>query len=228
MVSDENRREIRSFVVRGGRLTPSQQFAMDALWPRYGLSRQDGVLDREVQFGRVAPLVLEIGFGMGDSLVAMAKRDQHLDHVGIDVHPPGIGTILKGIEDAGLGNLKVYQDDAVQVLRACVADESLHKVQIFFPDPWHKKRHHKRRLIQPDFVQELRHKLEPGGILHIATDWQNYAEHISEVMEAAEGFANLHGPGALATDHGRVETKFERRGLRLGHGVWDMCYRRTG
>lgn len=220
-------REIRSFVVRGGRLTPSQQKAMDELWPRYGLRMEDGPLNQQAVFGREAPLVLEIGFGMGDSLVEMAAAHPERDYIGVDVHPPGIGTMLKLIDERGLTNLRVYEVDGMEVLRQCIADAAIRQFQIYFPDPWHKKRHHKRRLIQPASVQLLHEKLAPEGILHIATDWENYAEHIMEVMAEAEGFENCCGAGAFATKHERVETKFERRGRRLGHGVWDMLFRKV-
>lgn len=221
------RREIKSFVVRGGRLTPSQQRAMDELWPRFGLGLEDGFLDQQAVFGRKAPLVFEIGFGMGDSLVEMAARQPEQDYIGVDVHPPGIGTILKYIEERELSNLRIYEADAVAVLQQCIADASIHQFQIYFPDPWHKKRHHKRRLIQAAFVQLLRQKLASGGVLHIATDWENYAEYVMEVMVAAEGFENCFGAGAFASEHDRPQTKFERRGRRLGHGVWDMLFRKT-
>ena len=226
MAQDEQpfHREIRSFVVRGGRLTPAQQQAMDELWPLYGLQMDAGELDAEQVFGRRAELVFEIGFGMGGSLVEMAQASPQRDFIGVDVHPPGIGTILRDIHARQLDNLKVYQGDAVEVLRKCIGDESVDCFQIFFPDPWHKKRHHKRRIIQPDFVQLLRQKMKPGGRLHVATDWQNYAEHIMEVMGPAEGFRNCFGEGAFATEHERPQTKFERRGQRLGHGVWDMIF----
>lgn len=224
--AQKHHRPIRSYVVRGGRLTPAQQKAMDRLWPRYGLSVDDGVIDPAAVFGRQAPLILEVGFGMGEALLEMAARHPEQDHIGVDVHPPGIGNILRGIEEKGLDNLRVYEHDAIEVLRRCVAERQLERVQVFFPDPWHKKKHHKRRIIQPDFVQLVRSRLKPGGTLHIATDWQNYAEHIMMVMDAAQGFENRFGEGCYATAHDRPATKFERRGQRLGHGVWDMIFER--
>ena len=228
-MNDESsqRREIKSYVIRGGRLTSAQQHAMDTLWEKYGLSREAGVVNRQQVFDRQAELVLEIGFGMGGSLVTMANEHPERDYIGIDVHPPGIGTILRDIASSGLTNLKVYEDDALLVLKECIASEGLDKVQIYFPDPWHKKRHHKRRMIQPAFAQLLREKLSVGGQVHFATDWENYAEHILEVMEGAEGFENIVGEENFVTEHDRPETKFERRGQRLGHGVWDMIYRKT-
>jgi len=225
MTAEEKRdRAIRSFVVRGGRLTPSQQLAMDTLWPLYGLEQDAGLIDRQAVFGRDAELVFEIGFGMGDSLAAMALKYPHKDYIGIDVHPPGIGTLLKEIRDRDIPNLKVMQGDAVQVLDSCFTDASLDRIQIYFPDPWHKKRHHKRRLIQAPFVEKLAGKLRQGGILHLATDWENYAEQMMEVMSALPQFRNKAGAGNFSDTDERVETKFERRGNRLGHGVWDLLF----
>ena len=217
-------RPIRSYVVRGGRLTPSQEEAINSLWPVYGLENDQGLINRETVFGRSAELVFEIGFGMGDSLVAMASEHPERDYIGIDVHPPGIGTILRDIKNADLKNLRVMQGDAMEVLQTCFEDKALDRVQIYFPDPWHKKRHHKRRMIQSGFVSDLATKVRSGGILHLATDWENYAEQMMEVMSASEQFRNLAGEGNFAEEHERVETKFERRGKRLGHGVWDLLF----
>ena len=233
--ADENkpRRAIRSYVVRGGRLTPGQQRARDRLWPRYGVdfdtasSESQNGIDQLTLFGREAPLVLEVGFGMGEALLEMAGRHPQENYIGVDVHPPGIGNILRGIEEKGLDNLRVFQHDAIAVLRSCVAEEQLDRVQVFFPDPWHKKKHHKRRIIQPAFVQLLRSRLKLGGSLHIATDWENYAEHILSVLSVAEGFENAFGAGQFASDHDRPLTKFESRGHRLGHKVQDMIFTRV-
>jgi tRNA (guanine-N7-)-methyltransferase len=222
-----HKRPIRSYVVRGGRLTPAQQEAIESLWPIYGIDKDQSVLDRESVFGRDAELVFEIGFGMGDSLVAMAAQHPDRDYIGIDVHPPGIGTILRDIHEAGLTNLKVMQADAMEVLADCFDDGSLQRIQVYFPDPWHKKRHHKRRMIQPPFVDALAKKLCVGGVLHLATDWENYAEQMMEVMSASPHFLNMAGEGEFAAEHERVETKFERRGRRLGHGVWDLLFEKT-
>lgn len=224
--TSEHKRAIRSYVVRGGRLTPSQQQAMDALWPLYGLDKDAGLLDQSAIFGRHAELVFEIGFGMGDSLILMAEAHPERDYIGIDVHPPGIGTLLREISQREIGNLRVMQGDAVQVLGDCFADHSLDRIQIYFPDPWHKKRHNKRRLIQSPFVAALAEKLRQGGVLHLATDWENYAEQMLEVMTASEQFRNLAGEGNFSEPDERVETKFERRGQRLGHGVWDLLFER--
>lgn len=238
-----HKRPIRSYVVRGGRLTPSQQEAIENLWPLYGIDsgvenaiepgtekcgeNDAGLINREAIFGRQAELVFEIGFGMGDSLVAMAAQHPERDYIGIDVHPPGIGTILRDIHEKGLTNLRVMQGDAMEVLAQGFGNESLDRVQIFFPDPWHKKRHHKRRMIQAPFVDSLASRLRPGGILHLATDWENYAEQMMEVMSASPRYRNMAGTGQFALEHERVETKFERRGRRLGHGVWDLLFERV-
>ncbi len=220
------RREVKSYVVRGGRLTPSQARAMEVLWPRYGIAVDSEVVNGEGLFGRSAPLVFEIGFGMGDSLLEMAQANPDVDYIGVDVHPPGIGTLLKGIEERGLHNIRVFQGDGTLILRENFADASLSRVQIFFPDPWHKKRHHKRRLIQPDFVELIARKLQPGGILHLATDWEQYAEHMMEVLSASPSLCNSAGQGNYATRGERPSTKFVCRGERLGHGVWDLVFQR--
>lgn len=220
-------RRIRSFVLREGRLTKGQQRSLELLWPRMGLTHQTSPYQWSVVFGRDAKVVLEIGFGMGKSLVEMAKAAPDTDFIGIEVHKPGVGACLGDAEAAGVNNLRVFEHDAVEILRDSVADQSLDCVQLFFPDPWHKKRHHKRRIVQPEFVQLLRQKLKIGGVFHMATDWENYAEHMLEVMMAAEGYRNL------ATDQTYVPrpehrplTKFENRGVNLGHGVWDLMFRR--
>lgn len=225
---DRPMRTVRSFVIRTGRMTASQQQAAERLRPLYGLRMEDGLLDQQAVFGRVAPLVFEIGFGMGASLITMAKAAPELDFIGVEVHPPGVGNILRQIDAEDLRNLRIYQADANEVLQRCIADGALHRIQIYFPDPWHKKRHNKRRLVQAPFVQQLLPKLEPGGTLHLATDWQQYAEQMMEVLSAAEGYRNCFGAGCWATEHTRPETKFEVRGQKLGHGVWDLLFEKTG
>lgn len=222
------RRGVRSFVIRQGRMTEGQKKAYDRSWPVHGLTREQGVIDPRVVFGREAPLNLEIGFGMGHSLAEMAAAAPEQDFIGVEVHLPGVGALLKAVEDHGLENLRVYSVDANDVIDLCLPDACLDRVMIFFPDPWHKKRHHKRRLIQHEFVQRIRHKLRVGGILHLATDWENYAEHMLEVMDGSEGFQNCQPEGGYSPRPGdRPVTKFEKRGERLGHGVWDLLYRRT-
>lgn len=218
-------RKVRSFVLREGRLTTGQRNALDTLWPTFGLERDQGMLDPQTVFGRDAERVLEIGYGMGQSLAAMAKADPDQDFIGIEVHRPGVGALLMEIEQQGLSNLRSYCDDAVEILELCIPDNSLSRVQLYFPDPWHKKKHHKRRIVQPAWVERVRQKLQPGGILHMATDWENYAEHMMEIMQDAEGFTNQAGNGQFSPrPTWRPETKFERRGEKLGHGVWDLLF----
>ena len=220
-------RKIRSFVKREGRLTKGQAAALERTWPRMGLTHEQGLLDLDTVFGRQAPTVLEIGFGMGKSLVAMAQAAPDKNFIGIEVHRPGVGACLMDAEEANLTNLRVYEHDAVEVLHDCIADNSLATVQVFFPDPWHKKRHHKRRLIQPEFVEALRKKLAIGGVLHLATDWENYAEHMLEVMSTASNWRNLAADNTyIPRPQERPLTKFEQRGERLGHGVWDLKFER--
>lgn len=223
---DTHRRSIRSFVLRQGRMTTGQQRAFDELWPRWGLMRDAGRLDPQRVFGRRAPLVFEIGFGMGQSLIEMAQAAPEQDFIGVEVHRPGVGKLLSGMAEAGIDNIRVYNDDAVEVLDACIDDASLDVVQIFFPDPWHKKKHNKRRLVQPAFVQKLRQKLKIGGFIHLATDWQDYAEQMLDVMSTADGFRNRAGDGYAPRPERRPTTKFEKRGERLGHGVWDLLFER--
>jgi len=226
--TDPHHRRIRSFVRREGRLTPGQQKALDELWPRYGLSAQER-LDVPATFGRRAPLTLEIGFGNGANLAAMAGAEPDGDFIGIEVHRPGVGRLLKTIAEHRLGNVRIFCDDAVEVLNRCIDDHSLDRILLFFPDPWPKTRHHKRRIVQPAFVSLLARKLRGGGLLHMATDWQAYAEHMLEVMEASPAFGNTAGPGRYAPRPAyRPVTRFEQRGQRLGHGVWDLLYRRNG
>jgi tRNA (guanine-N7-)-methyltransferase len=221
-------RRIRSFVRREGRLTPGQQRAMDVLFPRFGLEANDQPFDLDTIFGRNAPRILEIGFGNGESLAAIAKNHPQNDYIGIEVHRPGVGHLLIKIEELGLTNLRVICADAVEVLEKNIPDNSLDALYLFFPDPWHKKRHHKRRQVQPEWAQLVRRKLKTGGQLHLATDWQNYAEHMLEVMNVAEGFANLADNNEYVEKPAyRPETKFERRGMRLGHGVWDLLFQKV-
>ncbi|MEE4250843.1 MAG: tRNA (guanosine(46)-N7)-methyltransferase TrmB [Alcanivoracaceae bacterium] len=221
-------RKVRSFVLREGRLTAGQQKALDSLWPRFGLERASGVLDAQRVFGRDAPRVLEIGYGMGHSLVQMAAAEPDKDFIGIEVHRPGVGALLMAVEESGVSNLRSYCDDAVEILEQCIADASLARVQLYFPDPWHKKKHHKRRIVQPAWVQLVQRKLAPGGVLHMATDWQDYADHMLAVMQAQGGWENQSQDQRFsARPDWRPETKFERRGARLGHGVWDLLYRKV-
>ncbi len=225
--SVEHHREIKSFVLRAGRMTSGQQRGWDECWQGWGLSIDQGSLDITAAFGRDAPAVLEIGYGMGHSLVTMAGLESDKNFIGIEVHRPGVGSLLNESQIAGLTNVRTYCDDAVQVLRQCIPDGSLARVQIYFPDPWHKKRHNKRRLIQSAFIDAIRPKLAIGGIVHLATDWEHYAEQMLEVMSEAEGFDNqAEDNGYSPRPDFRPLTKFEKRGQRLGHGVWDLLFKR--
>ena len=219
---------IRSYVIRGGRITEGQKKAFDHAWGQYGLSLFAGPLDAQTVFGREAPLVVEVGFGMGDSLLAMAKSQPNEDFIGIEVHPPGVGRLINNAAKDGVTNLRVYMADAVDVLDDCIADDSLSRFQLYFPDPWHKKKHNKRRIVQPEFMQLVRRKLQQNGICHMATDWHPYAEYMMEVMSTAQGFINRQGGHDFAPrPEYRPLTKFEKRGERLGHGVWDLLFERT-
>lgn len=218
---------IRSYVRRAGRLTLGQQRALDELLPRYGIAPGTGLLDLDELFGRHAPRMLEIGFGTGDALLEIATAESAIDFLGAEVHRPGIGRLLLGVEARGLDNVRVAPDDAVLLLRDRLPPSSLDRVMLFFPDPWHKRRHHKRRIVQPDFVALVASRLRPGGIFHAATDWEAYAAHMLEVLEASPELINTAGPGSYAERPAyRPETRFERRGLRRGHGVWDLLFAR--
>ena len=222
------RRPIRSFVRREGRITKAQERALTELWPRYGVDAGDAPLDLCALFGRKAPVHVEIGFGNGDVLAAMAARHPEYDYLGIEVHRPGIGALLRRLEAAGLGNARVMRADAEEVLARNIPDAALSAVNIFFPDPWPKKRHHKRRLIQPEFAELVRRKLQPGGMLHLATDWRDYAEQMLDVLSQTPGFENTAAAGAFAPrPEERPLTKFEQRGKRLGHEVYDLSFRRS-
>ncbi|HVT33923.1 MAG TPA: tRNA (guanosine(46)-N7)-methyltransferase TrmB [Rhodanobacteraceae bacterium] len=221
-------RRIRSFVLRQGRTTPAQQRAFDAHWARYGLDFTGEPRDFAAVFGRRAPLVVEIGFGNGEQFLHAATSEPARDFIGIEVHRPGVGRLLNALADAGVANARVYQHDAVEVLLHEVAPDALEEVRIYFPDPWPKKRHQKRRLVQPDFVALLASRITPGGRLHLATDWADYAEHMRNVLDNAAGWRpKAHDAAAEDRPGGRIDTHFERRGLKLGHGVWDLLYERT-
>jgi tRNA (guanine-N7-)-methyltransferase len=218
-------RPIRSFVLRAGRMGPGQQRALDELGPRFLLPYDTKTMDFATVFGRDAPTVLEIGFGMGDATAQIAAALPGTNFIGIEVHAPGVGALLKRIGELGLSNLRLVQHDAVEVLASMIPPQSLAGVHIYFPDPWHKKRHHKRRLIQPAWVRQLVTRLAPGGYLHCATDWQPYAEQMLEVLSAESALTNSAAGFAPRPDW-RPQTKFESRGLKLGHGVWDLLFRR--
>ena len=216
-------RGIRSFVLRAGRTTEAQTRALATLGPRWIVPFADTAPDWSAVFGRNAPRVLEIGFGMGDATAQIAASRPGTDFIGVEVHPPGVGALLQRIDAAQLGNLRIVQFDAVQVLRQMIAPRSLDGLHIYFPDPWPKKRHHKRRLIQPEFVHLAVSRLRPGGYLHCATDWQPYAEHMLEVLRGEPQLTNTAADYAPRPDW-RPVSKFERRGLKLGHGVWDLMF----
>jgi len=218
-------RVIRSFVRREGRLTPAQQRALDDLYPIYGLKHEGVRFDFEKIFNRQAKTILEIGFGMGDSLAEMAKNQPEHNFIGIEVHRPGVGALLQKVQQQALNNIRVMEEDAVEILRDDMPDHALDVIQIFFPDPWHKKRHHKRRLIKPEFVQLMMKKLKPGGMIHLATDWEHYAEQMMEVLSNTDGLKNMSGDHLFAPRPAwRPLTKFEKRGENLGHGVWDLLF----
>ena len=221
-----HRRSIRSFVVRAGRMGTGQTRALAELGPRFVLPYAPQRLDFDAVFGRHAPVVLEIGFGMGDATAAIAQAMPGTDFLGVEVHTPGVGALLKHIGEKQLGNIRIVQHDAVEVIEQMIAPESLAGVHIFFPDPWHKKKHNKRRLIQAAFVKQLVTRLAPGGYLHCATDWQPYAEQMLEVLSADPALENTAQDYAPRPAY-RPLTKFENRGLKLGHGVWDVVFERV-
>jgi tRNA (guanine-N7-)-methyltransferase len=228
MSSEQNsfpRRTIKSYVIRAGRMTTAQTQALEQHLPRLGLTVGDTPWELNAIFSNAAPYILEIGFGMGSSLFTMAQQYPNENFIGVEVHKPGVGALLAKTVDAGLTNLRVCMADAKDVLAHAIPNNSLARVQIFFPDPWHKTRHHKRRLIQMEFVNLIHQKLQPGGILHIATDWQPYAEHIIEVMQAVDGYKNTatHGEFVPCPAY-RPLTKYETRGQRLGHEVFDIVF----
>ena len=224
--TEPHHRRIRSFVRREGRLTPAQQRALDELWSTYGLE-PDRRLEAAAVFGRRAPLTLEIGFGNGASLAELALAEPGTDFIGIEVHRPGVGRLLKELQQRDIHNVRVFCHDAIEVLESAIADASLDRVLLFFPDPWPKKKHHKRRIVQPAFVALLARKLKPGGLLHMATDWEPYAEHMRQVMRASPDFTNAgDSDGYVQRPAWRPLTRFENRGRRLGHEVRDLLYRR--
>lgn len=222
------RRAIRSYVLRGGRMTEGQERAFQALWPRYGLDvTPDTLIEPAILFGDQRPVLLEIGFGNGEALLETARNHPGQGYIGIEVHRPGIGHLLLGLDSASIDNVRIIRHDAMEVLRFHVKEASLDGIMLFFPDPWHKKKHHKRRIVQPEFAALCARLLKPGGILHMATDWEPYAQQMLTVLTATEVFENQADPGHFSPrPETRPLTKFERRGHRLGHGVWDLLFRR--
>lgn len=218
-------RPIRSFVLRQGRVSNAQRRAHEALMPKYGIPFAGTLLDLETIFGRSAPKILEIGFGMGETTAAIARNHPQYDYLAIDVHTPGVGSLLKQIDEFGLMNVRIIQHDAVEVLQQMLPSDCLDGVHIFFPDPWPKARHHKRRLVQPEFIALLCRHLKRGGYIHVATDWEDYADEILKVLTKESQLANTAADYVSRPEY-RPLTKFEQRGLRLGHGVWDMVFQK--
>ena len=225
-MSTEPSRSIRSYVLRQGRITDAQRAAAERLLPRYGVTYRPEPLDFKRLFGRSAPVVLEIGFGMGETTAAIAAADAGTDYLGVEVHSPGVGSLLRQIEAGSLSNVRIVQHDAAEVVEHMIAPAALSGIHVFFPDPWPKKRHHKRRLLQAPFARLLATRLRPGGYLHVATDWDDYAQSILEALEQS-GLHNSAERFAPRPPY-RPETKFERRGIRLGHPVRDIVYRLPG
>jgi tRNA (guanine-N7-)-methyltransferase len=227
MEGSDHPRSIRSYVTRAGRITEAQQRALAALWPKYGIEFAPGPLEPLALYGRDAPRILEIGFGNGENLAALAQAHPEQDFLGIEVHRPGVGRLLRALESQRLTNVRLICHDAVEVLARQIASQWLQEILIFFPDPWPKKRHHKRRLLQPAFVHELAERLVSGGVLRIATDWQPYALEVLATLGAVAQLQNLAADGTfVARPAQRQPTRFERRGARLGHEVCDLAFRR--
>jgi tRNA (guanine-N7-)-methyltransferase len=226
-MNEPGRRPIRSFVMRTGRMTAGQSRALEDLWPRYGVDYAPAPLDLDALFGRRAPRTLEVGFGNGEHLASLAAAHPERDYLGVEVHRPGVGHLFMLAATGNLSNLRASTHDAVEVLREQIAPGALDEVLVLFPDPWHKKRHHKRRLIQPPFIELVASRLAVNGVLRLATDWEEYALQMLEVLQASTLFTNL-SPGGdwMPRPEERAPTRFEKRGARLGHGVWDLAFRR--
>ncbi|MBL4584796.1 MAG: tRNA (guanosine(46)-N7)-methyltransferase TrmB [Pseudomonadales bacterium] len=223
-LENKNHRTIRSFVIRASRMSDSQRQARTDLWPQWGLELEDGLLDFQTVFSREAPIVFEIGFGMGDSLATMAQNEPDKNFVGIEVHPPGIGNLLKLIKEKNITNLRIYDTDVIEVLTQCIPPQTIDRVQIYFPDPWPKKRHHKRRLIQPKFLELLKPRMKSSSVLHVATDWQDYAEQTLELLNNTENLVNSDPSGFVPRPEYRPLTKFEKRGIGLGYSIYDLVF----
>ena len=227
MTDQTQRKPLRSFVLRQGRLTSGQKIALESQWPIVGIEYSESEIDLSTTFNRHAPTTLEIGFGNGDSLAQMAKEAPDRNFFGIEVHRPGVGHLLHLVGEYELSNVRVMHHDAVEIINNMIPNGSLDRIQIYFPDPWHKTRHNKRRIVQSEFVALLATKLQQGGVLHLATDWQHYAQQMLKVMTAAPDYKNQAADGDYAErpDY-RPMTKFEKRGIKLGHGVWDLLFER--
>jgi tRNA (guanine-N7-)-methyltransferase len=222
----KSQRPIRSYVLRQGRISRAQHRAWDALLPVFGIAYSADLLNFETVFGRSAPTILEIGFGMGETTAHIAARQPQTNFLAIEVHTPGVGSLLKQIDEQRLRNVRIIQHDAVEVVRDMISADSLHGIHVFFPDPWPKTRHHKRRLLQADFVRQLAMRLAPRGYLHVATDWQEYALHILQVLSDEPLLVNSADTYSVRPAY-RPLTRFEARGLKLGHDVWDIVFRRS-
>ena len=223
----QNNHQIKSFVLRARRMSTGQCRGWNEHWDRFGLKKEDGLLNIHTTFDRKAPVVLEIGYGMGLSLIAMAKAESDKNFIGVEVYRPGVGSLLNGSQQAGLNNIRTYCNDAVEVLRDCITNDSLSRLQIYFPDSWHKKRHHKRRLIQLKFIDAIRSKLILGGVIHLTTDWEDYAKQMMKVLTVAKGFKNKEVKEKYSPRPSfRPLTKFEKRGHQLCHNIWDLLFER--
>ncbi len=229
MLTSTTQHRVRSFVRRSGRKTDAQVRAHEILWPVLGLHVGQGMLDYQHLFGRLAPTILEIGFGTGQSLLALAAERPDINIIGVETYKSGIGALLLGIQRANLTNIRVYDADVIDVFTGCIPDASLDGVQIFFPDPWQKRRHHPRRLIQPEFIAGVVTKLKPDGVLHLATDWEDYAMHMRNVLTQEKRLVNMAGEGQFASrsPFRPILSKFERRALREGRGIWELQFRKT-
>ena len=225
-MTDKFKRTVRSFVLRQGRLTKGQELALKTAWPVYGIERGNTLLNLDELFEQKAPITLEIGFGDGVSLATMAENAPDKNFIGIEVHRPGVGRLLHLINEKGLKNIRVMDDDAVEIIKHRIPALSLDCVQLFFPDPWHKKRHNKRRIVQTEFVSLIADRLKQDGIFHLATDWEEYAHHMAEVMEASSQFKSVSDSPFSPKPDSRPTTKFETRGLKLDHGIWDLLYKK--
>ncbi|MEW8659032.1 MAG: tRNA (guanosine(46)-N7)-methyltransferase TrmB [Candidatus Thiodiazotropha endolucinida] len=225
MSVEQSHRPIRSYVLRQGRLTEGQQRAFQALWPQYGLTLDQQPLRFASLFGREAPVTLEIGFGNGEALAQIAARHPEQDFLGVEVHTPGVGHLMLKLAEQASDNVRIVQADAMELLRHHMPEAALDRVQLYFPDPWHKRRHHKRRIVQQAFADLIHQALKPGGVIHMATDWEEYARQMLDVFTQHDGFRNQAGKGNFSPrPDTRPLTKFEQRGQQLGHGVWDLLF----
>ncbi|MES9837594.1 MAG: tRNA (guanosine(46)-N7)-methyltransferase TrmB [Candidatus Thiodiazotropha sp.] len=229
MPAESPHRPIRSYVLRQGRMTEGQQRAFEALWPHYGITLDQGPLPLASHFGRQTPVTLEIGFGNGEALAQLAARHSEQDFLGVEVHSPGVGHLMLTLAAQDSQNVRILQSDAMELLRHHLPEASLQRVLLYFPDPWHKRRHHKRRIVNQEFTDLIHRALKPGGVIHMATDWEDYARQMMTLFSQHSGFRNQAGKGTFSPrPETRPMTRFEQRGERLGHGVWDLLFERLG